>query len=104
MAAALATAYKLPPEDPEESARGSMPFLAHLDELRKRILRSCIAIAAGTVIAFAFVDRIFRFVFAPAMRMLPAGSRLIYTGRGVLALRCSRRAPILGTRPSSPRR
>jgi len=82
MAAALATAYQLPPEDPEESARGSMPFLAHLDELRKRILRSCIAIAAGTVIAFAFVDRIFHFVFAPAMRMLPAGSRLIYTQPG----------------------
>jgi sec-independent protein translocase protein TatC len=80
--AALATAYQLPPEDPEEPSRGSMPFLAHLDELRKRILRSCVAIAAGTVIAFAFVDRIFHFVFAPAMRMLPAGSKLIYTQPG----------------------
>lgn len=28
------------------------------------------------------MDRIFRFVFAPAMRMLPAGSRLIYTQPG----------------------
>jgi sec-independent protein translocase protein TatC len=82
MAAALATAYELPPEDPEDSPQGSMPFLEHLDELRTRILRSCIAIAAGTVIAFVFVGRIFAFVFAPALRMLPAGSKLIYTQPG----------------------
>jgi sec-independent protein translocase protein TatC len=82
MAAALATAYLPSPEDPGESSGGSMPFLAHLDELRTRILRSCLAIAAGALAAFVFVDRIFRFVFAPAMRMLPAGSKLIYTSPG----------------------
>jgi sec-independent protein translocase protein TatC len=80
MAAALA--YQLPPDEPEPSSSGSMPFLEHLDELRKRILRSCMAIAAGTAIACVFVGRIFTFVFAPAMRMLPAGSKLTYTQPG----------------------
>jgi sec-independent protein translocase protein TatC len=82
MGAALATAYQPSPEDPEKPSGGSMPFLEHLDELRKRILRSCVAIGSGTLVAFLFVERIFRFVFAPAMRMLPAGSKLIYTQPG----------------------
>jgi sec-independent protein translocase protein TatC len=77
-----ALAYQLSPDEPEQPSNGSMPFLEHLDELRKRILRSCVAIAVGTAIACVFVGRIFTFVFAPAMRMLPAGSTLIYTQPG----------------------
>ena len=59
-----------------------MGFLDHLDELRKRIIRSCVAIAAGMVIAWVFVDRIADFVLAPTLRMLPPNTSLIYTRPG----------------------
>ena len=56
-----------------------MGFLDHLDELRKRIIRSCIAIAVGMLFAFLFIDRIVNFVLTPTRRMLPSGTKLIYT-------------------------
>ncbi len=42
MAAALATAYQHPPDD--DSREGQMSFLEHLEELRQRLIRSCIAV------------------------------------------------------------
>jgi len=59
-----------------------MGFLEHLEELRKRIIRSCIAVGIGMLVAVVFIDRIYNFVLAPARRMLPPGSRLIYTVPG----------------------
>ena len=49
--------------DPDP-ADGRMGFLEHLDELRKRIIRSCIAIGAGMLVAFFFHDRIGDFILA----------------------------------------
>lgn len=66
----------------EADADGKMGFLDHLDELRSRLIRSCLAIAAGMAIAFVFVDRIADFVLAPAFLALPAGSSLIMTRPG----------------------
>ncbi len=59
-----------------------MGFLDHLDELRTRIIRSCLAIGAGMLVAFIFVERIADFVLAPTLRMLPPGTTLIYTKPG----------------------
>ena len=59
-----------------------MGFLEHLDELRKRIIRACIALAVGMVVAFAFVERLGDFVLEPTLRMLPPGSTLIITKPG----------------------
>jgi len=56
-----------------------MSFLEHLDELRKRIINACIAIGIGFVVSFAFVDKIFNFIFAPTRKILPAGVTLAYT-------------------------
>ena len=79
MSAALAHAY-IPPDDDDRSAsRSSMSLLEHLEELRKRLLRACIAIAAGVVVSFFFIDRIVPFVFAPMRRALPPGAQMIYT-------------------------
>ncbi len=79
-------AYSLAPEepedDPEPSAGGQMSFLEHLDELRKRILRSCTAIALGVVATFWFIQPIFNFILAPTRRVLPPGVTLIYTQPG----------------------
>jgi sec-independent protein translocase protein TatC len=56
-----------------------MGFLEHLDELRKRIIRSCIAVGAGMAISALFIDRIANFILDQIFRTLPAGSALIYT-------------------------
>ena len=59
-----------------------MGFLEHLDELRMRLIRSCVALAAGMIVAFACVGRLADFVLAPTLRALPPGSSLIYTKPG----------------------
>ncbi len=74
-----ALAVHLLPDDGEELRDGKMGFLEHLDELRKRIIRSCIAIGVGMLLAFLFIDRIVDFMFTPTRRMLPPGTKLIYT-------------------------
>ena len=79
-----AGAYKqLPPDDEDDdSLSGKMSFLEHLDELRKRIVNACIAIAVGVALTFAFIDRIFNFLLAPTRKALPPGVKLIYTQPG----------------------
>lgn len=59
-----------------------MGFLDHLDELRTRLIRSCVAIGAGMLVAFAFVDRIGDFVLAPTIKALPPGDPIILTKLG----------------------
>src|SRR5215510_9149848 len=77
------SAYKQPePDDEDDSLAGKMSFLEHLDELRKRIVNSCIAIAVGIVLTFAFIDKIFNFILAPTRKALPPGVKLIYTQPG----------------------
>ncbi len=56
-----------------------MSFLEHLDELRKRIVNSLIGIVVGVCVSFFFIDRIGRFLLAPAQRILAPGSKLMYT-------------------------
>src|SRR5438046_2331727 len=75
--------HPLQPGDPDDDLReGSMGFLEHLDELRKRIIRSCLAIGVGMTVAYFFVDRIGDFVLAPTLKTLPSGGALIFTKPG----------------------
>lgn len=50
-----------------------MPFLKHLDELRKRIFLLFLVITVGTVAAYFFTDPIYRFVLAPVWPILKGG-------------------------------
>lgn len=59
-----------------------MSFLDHLDELRRRIVNSCIAIAVGVVATFYWIEWIFNFILAPTRSALPAGVKLVYTQPG----------------------
>jgi len=59
-----------------------MGFLDHLEELRRRIIRACLAIAGGMLVAFFFVNRIGDFVLGPTLRALPPGDAIIYTRPG----------------------
>ena len=74
--------YPIPPEEDDDSAGARMSFLEHLDELRKRIVNSVIAIGVGILITFTFIQRVYGFLMAPTMRVLPSGSKLIYTEPG----------------------
>jgi sec-independent protein translocase protein TatC len=79
--------HNLPPraddsDTDQDRADGRMGFLEHLDELRKRIIRSFVAIGAGMLVAFLFVDRIGDFILAPVLRALPPGAALITTRPG----------------------
>ena len=70
-------------EDDDPSAAGAkMSFLEHLDELRKRIVRSCLAIAFGILATFYWIQPIFNYILAPTRRALPPGVKLIYTQPG----------------------
>ena len=76
-------AYPIAPEEDDDDAPGAkMSFLEHLDELRKRIVASAIAIGVGILLSFTFISRIYTFIMAPTMRLLPPGSQLIYTEPG----------------------
>ena len=78
-------ALPVPPEDDEDDASSpgsKMSFLEHLDELRKRIVNSAIAIGIGVLVTFAFIQPIFNFILAPTRRALPPGVKLIYTQPG----------------------
>src|SRR5262245_9996870 len=79
------SAYKQLPDDDDDLdslAGGKMSFLEHLDELRKRIVNSCIAVGVGVVLTFAFIQTIFDFLLAPTRGALPPGVKLIYTQPG----------------------
>jgi sec-independent protein translocase protein TatC len=66
-------------DDSYDAAGGSMGFLEHLDELRKRIIRACIAVGVGMAVSAIFIDRIAAFVLNQIFRTLPPNSALIYT-------------------------
>ena len=89
-------ALRLPPEDDEDDdfSGGKMSFLEHLDELRKRILNSVIAIAVGVGVSFFFIERLVHFVLEPTLASLPEGSQhdLHAAAGGVLALHRGRAA------------
>jgi sec-independent protein translocase protein TatC len=69
---------ELTDEDPLDPASAKMSFLEHLDELRKRLIASVIALLVGCAIAFIFVSRIQAFIMEPLVKLLPSG-QIIYT-------------------------
>jgi sec-independent protein translocase protein TatC len=68
--------------DGDDLDGAKMSFLEHLDELRKRIIRALIGAAVGVGLTFFFHNQIYDFVFEPTRRVLPEGSKLVYTQPG----------------------
>lgn len=70
-----------PPQLPEpEDELPRMSLLEHLDELRKRILHSVLAVAVAFLICWPFADSIYAFLERPIKKLLPEGSKLVFTG------------------------
>jgi sec-independent protein translocase protein TatC len=68
-------------EDEEPAGEGRMTFLEHLDELRKRITHAVGALLVGFLIAFAFANKVFDFVYQHLTKSIP-GKTFIYTEPG----------------------
>ncbi len=67
---------------PNEEAEPELPkmtFLQHLEELRKRLLVSIIALGVGFLVCWNFADRIFAFIEQPLTKFLPPGDKLVFT-------------------------
>lgn len=71
-----ATEHVVDPDD------GRMSFLGHLDELRTRLIYSCMALACGMAVSFIFVHRIADTVLSSMLASLPPGAALILTRPG----------------------
>jgi sec-independent protein translocase protein TatC len=83
---ALRSAARSTTDDPDglddsglDGAGAKMTFLEHLDELRKRLTWSLVSILVGCVIAFTFVDKIYKFIMDPLNALLPKGSTFVFT-------------------------
>jgi len=67
-----------PSTTPEEDLP-KMGFLDHLEELRRRLLISLLAVTGGFLICWAFAEKIYALLQAPLTRFLPPGDKLAYT-------------------------
>ncbi len=63
-----------------EPENDKMPLTSHLEELRKRLIRSMIAIGVAFVGCYAFVEDLFRIIAQPLISVLPSNSYMVYTG------------------------
>ena len=63
----------------DEPAEEKLPLTAHLEELRKRLIRSLIGIGIGFFACYYFKDGLFRIITKPLMDVMPKNSYMIYT-------------------------
>jgi len=53
-------------------------FIEHLEELRRRLTISAIAVAVGMAICYAFSDTLFEILLRPLLKVLPKGQEKVY--------------------------
>ncbi len=67
------------PTEEAEQELPKMSFLEHLEELRKRLIISIVALGVAFLLCWNFADRIFGWLQRPLARFLPAGEKLVFT-------------------------
>ena len=90
------------PTPEEESGPEGMPFMAHLEELRKRFIWAIIAVAVGFVLAYNFKEEIYGFLSQPLKSVLPPGASLIFTSPAEAFLTYLKVAFLAGLIAASP--
>jgi sec-independent protein translocase protein TatC len=55
------------------------PLLRHLTEIRKRLVRSAIALGIGFAVCYGFSERLFELLAYPLKVNMPPGDRMVYT-------------------------
>jgi sec-independent protein translocase protein TatC len=56
-----------------------MPFLSHLEELRRRLIACAIAVGVGFAVCYAFSERLYRILVSPLIEIMPEGEGVIFT-------------------------
>ncbi len=57
-----------------------LPFTAHLEELRKRLIVCFIAIGVGFALSYGFKEKLFDILTRPLIAAMHEGDKLVYTG------------------------
>lgn len=57
-----------------------LPFTAHLEELRNRLIVCFVAIGIGFSISYFFKEKIFEILMRPLMAVMKTGDKVIFTG------------------------
>ena len=57
-----------------------IPFTAHLEELRKRLIICFAAVGIGFVLSYGFKEKLFQILTRPLTGVMQAGDKLIFTG------------------------
>ena len=66
--------------NPDMDTDDKIPFTAHLEELRKRLIVSFIAVGIGFGLCYGFKERLFQILTQPLIAVMQDGETLIYTG------------------------
>jgi sec-independent protein translocase protein TatC len=67
------------PKKSDSAEHEPLPLVAHLIELRTRLVRALLAVAVMFAVLFPFANEIYTFLADPLMRFLPKGSTMIAT-------------------------
>ena len=84
------------------SSDEKQPFLAHLEELRKRLIACAIAVGIGFVISYFFSERLFRLLIMPLREAMPESDQLIFTNLPEMFLTYLKVAFIAGILVAAP--
>jgi len=57
-----------------------IPFTAHLEELRGRLISCFVAVGIGFALSYGFKERLFQILTQPLITVMKQGETLIYTG------------------------
>jgi sec-independent protein translocase protein TatC len=57
-----------------------IPFTAHLEELRKRLIVCFIAVGIGFILSYGFKEKLFQILTRPLIGVMQPGDKLIFTG------------------------
>ncbi|MEE8399807.1 MAG: twin-arginine translocase subunit TatC [Desulfobacterales bacterium] len=57
-----------------------IPFTAHLEELRSRLITAFAAVGIGFVLSYGFKEKLFQILTRPLIAAMGAGDKLIFTG------------------------
>jgi sec-independent protein translocase protein TatC len=66
--------------DQDTDTQDKIPFTAHLEELRKRLITCFVAVGIGFALSYGFKEKLFQILTQPLISVMKQGETLIYTG------------------------